>query len=70
MGIGVFWLNAMMWALTQLVAESTMEEGFLEPALHPHRREIPCATFRSFSSLALVFLVRRLVPWIDSFVRL
>lgn len=37
MGIGVLWLNAMVWALTQLVAEATMEQGFLDPALHPHR---------------------------------
>lgn len=37
MGTGVLWLNALVWALTQLVAEATMEEGFLEPALHPHR---------------------------------
>lgn len=37
MGIGVLWLNAMVWALTQLVAEATMEEGILEPSLHPHR---------------------------------
>lgn len=37
MGIGVLWLNAMVWALTQLVAEATREEGILEPSLHPHR---------------------------------
>ncbi len=37
MGIGVVWLNALVWALTQLVGEATMEEGSLEPSLHPHR---------------------------------
>ncbi|CAB1110551.1 ABC [Ectocarpus sp. CCAP 1310/34] len=37
MGIGVLWLNAMVWALNQLVADATMEEGLLEPSLHPHR---------------------------------
>ena len=37
MGIGVVWLNAMVWALSQLVGEATMEEGLLEPSLHPHR---------------------------------
>lgn len=37
MGLGVVWLNGMVWALTQLVAEATREEGCLEPSLHPHR---------------------------------
>lgn len=37
MGIGVLWLNAMVWCMTQLVAEATREEGILEPSLHPHR---------------------------------
>ncbi|CAN0128173.1 unnamed protein product, partial [Ectocarpus fasciculatus] len=37
MGIGVLWLNAMVGALTQLVADATMEEGLLAPSLHPHR---------------------------------
>ncbi|CAN0469863.1 unnamed protein product, partial [Laminaria digitata] len=37
MGLGVVWLNGIVWALTQLVAETTREEGCLEPALHPHR---------------------------------
>lgn len=37
MGIGVVWLNGLVWALTQLVGEATMEEGTLEPSLHPHR---------------------------------
>ena len=37
MGLGVVWLNGIVWALTQLVAEVTREEGCLEPAIHPHR---------------------------------
>lgn len=37
MGLGVLWLNALVWCLTQLVAGATMEQGCLEPALHPHR---------------------------------
>lgn len=37
MGLGVLWLNALMWVLTQMVADATREEGILEPSLHPHR---------------------------------
>eukprot|EP00903_Cladosiphon_okamuranus_P007815 g7561.t1 len=37
MGIGVVWLNAIVWCMTQLIAEATREEGLLEPSLHPHR---------------------------------
>eukprot|EP01041_Mallomonas_annulata_P009444 gene9444-19619_t len=37
MGLGVLWVNLMVWTLREMVTRHTKEEGELLPALHPHR---------------------------------